>query len=197
MHRALLSWKRFGLERARLQPCRKPAQPFLALAPEERVSRLRIPSRAVVRFAVLPLLVVLGVFTLGSADTDARFDHVGHKLMCACGCNQVLLACDHIGCPNLQQETAELTAAIARGDSENAILQAFQAEYGPTVLAAPWLTKFNIVAWVVPPALLLLGLGGTFLLVRKWKLRTVAMPEVPVDTQSREIRERIRRETEL
>jgi cytochrome c-type biogenesis protein CcmH/NrfF len=149
------------------------------------------------RFAILPLLVILAAGTLGSADTDARFDRVGHKLMCACGCNQVLLACDHIGCPNLQQETEELKAAIARGDSENAILEAFQAEYGPTVLAAPWLTKFNIVAWVVPPALLILGLGGTFLLVRKWRLRTVPMPEVPVDTQSQEIRARIRRDTEI
>jgi cytochrome c-type biogenesis protein CcmH/NrfF len=149
------------------------------------------------RFAILPLLVVLGAVTLGANDTEARFDRVGHKLMCACGCNQVLLACDHIGCPNLLQETQELKAAIARGDSENAILQAFQAEYGPTVLAAPWLTKFNIVAWVVPPALLILGLGGTFLLVRKWRLRTVAMPYVPTDTQSQEIRERIRRDTEL
>jgi cytochrome c-type biogenesis protein CcmH/NrfF len=149
------------------------------------------------RFAILPLLVVLGVGTLGSADTDARFEKVGHKLMCACGCNQVLLACDHIGCPNLLQETSELKTAIARGDSETAILEAFQAEYGPTVLAAPWLTKFNIVAWVVPPALFVFGLGGTFLLVRKWKLRTVAMPYVAQDTQSQEIRDRIRRETEL
>ncbi|HTV15117.1 MAG TPA: cytochrome c-type biogenesis protein CcmH [Acidobacteriaceae bacterium] len=154
-------------------------------------------NRRIVRFAILPLLVGLGFGTLGSADTDARFDHVGHKLMCACGCNQVLLECDHIGCPNLQQETAELKAAIARGDGETAILEAFQAEYGPTVLAAPWLTKFNIVAWIVPPALLLLGLGGTFVLVRKWKLRTVAMPDIPADTQSQEIRDRIRRETEL
>lgn len=149
------------------------------------------------RFAVLPLLVVLGVFTLGSTDTGARFDQVGHKLMCACGCSQVLLECDHMGCPNLQQETDELKAAIARGDSDNAILSAFQAEYGPTVLAAPWLSRFNVVAWIVPPALLILGLLGTFFLVRRWRLRTVPMPEVPEDTHAKEIRDRIRRETEL
>jgi len=149
------------------------------------------------RFTLLPLLVVLGVFTLGSADTDARFDRLGHKLMCACGCNQELLSCDHLGCPNLQQETDELRAAVARGDNDNAILSAFQAEYGPTVLAAPWLTKFNILAWVVPPALLILGLAGTFLLVRKWRLRTVPMPQVSDDTHSKEIRDRIRKDTEL
>jgi cytochrome c-type biogenesis protein CcmH/NrfF len=149
------------------------------------------------RFAILPLLVVLAAATLGSADTEARYDQVGHKLMCACGCAQVLLGCDHIGCPNLTQETAELKTAIARGENDTAILSAFQAEYGPTVLAAPWLSRFNVVAWIVPPALLALGLIGTFALVRKWKLRTVAMPEVPADTQSQEIRERIRRETEI
>ena len=153
--------------------------------------------RRLTRFALLPLLVVIGVFTLGAADTQSRFDNIGHRLMCACGCSQILLECDHMGCPNLSQETAELRAAIGRGDSDNVILTAFQNEYGPTVLAAPWLSRFNIVAWIVPPALLILGLLGTFLLVRKWRLRTVPMPEVPVDTQSVEIRERIRRETEI
>lgn len=149
------------------------------------------------RFGVLPLLMIVGLFTLGSADTEARFTHLGHQLMCQCGCSQVLLECDHVGCPNLKQESDELRAAVARGDGDNAILSAFQAEYGPTVLAAPWLSKFNVVAWIVPPALLILGLLGTFLLVRKWKLRTVAMPQIPIDIESREIRDRIRRETEL
>lgn len=153
--------------------------------------------RRLTRFALLPLLVVIGVFTLGAADTQSRFDNIGHRLMCACGCSQILLECDHMGCPNLTQETTELRAAIGRGDSNNAILTAFQNEYGPTVLAAPWLSRFNIVAWIVPPALLILGLAGTFLLVRKWRLRTVPMPEIPVDTQSVEIRERIRRDTEI
>ena len=156
----------------------------------------RLTSRFA-RLALAPLLVALCVVALGSADTQSRFDDIGHRIMCACGCSQVLLECDHMGCPNLSQETAELRAAIDRGDSDNAILTAFQNEYGPTVLAAPWLSRFNIVAWIVPPALLILGLAGTFLLVRKWRLRTVPMPEVPQDIQSTEIRERIRRETEI
>lgn len=156
----------------------------------------RLTSR-IARFALAPLLVALCVVALGAADTQSRFDNIGHRIMCACGCSQVLLECDHMGCPNLAQETAELRAAIARGDNDNAILTAFQNEYGPTVLAAPWLSRFNIVAWIVPPALLILGLAGTFLLVRKWRLRTVPMPEVPQDIQSTEIRERIRRETEI
>lgn len=149
------------------------------------------------RFALLPLLVVVGAMTMGTADTQARYDNLGHKLMCMCGCNQILLECDHIGCPDAGKEMAELKAAIGRGESNTAIMTDFQAEYGPTVLAAPWLTRFNIVAWIVPPGLLLLGLFGTFLLVRKWRLRTASMPEVPDDPASRDLRERIRKETEL
>lgn len=154
-------------------------------------------TRLLTRFGVLPAIALLGVLTLGSADTEARYNSVGHKLMCSCGCAQVLLECDHLGCSSLAQETAELKAAVARGDSDNTILASFQSEYGPTVLAAPWLTRFNYVAWIVPPALLILGLAGTFALVRKWRLRTVPMPAVPQDATSQELRQRIRRETEL
>jgi cytochrome c-type biogenesis protein CcmH len=59
------------------------------------------------------------------------------------------------------------------------------------------LTKFNIVAWVVPPAFLVLGLAGTFLLVKKWRLRTATMPVVADDPESNDLRERIRKETEV
>lgn len=153
--------------------------------------------RRLSRFALLPLLVVLGVVTLGSADTEARYNDVGHKLMCICGCSEILLECNHMGCPDSARMIGELRAAIDRGDSNDAILAAFQNKYGATALAAPMLTRFNMVAWIVPPALLLLGLAGTFVLVRKWRLRTASMPAVAEDVASQELRARIRRETEI
>lgn len=149
------------------------------------------------RFVLLPLLIVLGAVTMGAADTAARYSDLGHKLMCTCGCNEILLYCNHIGCEVSAKMTAELRADIAGGMGDNAILTAFQNEYGPTALAAPWLTKFNVVAWVVPPLLLILGLAGTFFLVKKWRLRVASMPPVADDPVSRDLRERIRRETEI
>jgi cytochrome c-type biogenesis protein CcmH/NrfF len=153
--------------------------------------------RRVTLFALLPLLVVLGALTIGSADTQSRFEDLGRKLMCTCGCGQVLLECNHLGCQSLATESAELQAAVAKGATDNTILIAFQNEYGPTVLAAPMLTKFNIVAWIVPPALLLLGILGTVMLVKKWRLRAAPMPAVADDPESRDLRERIRKETEV
>ncbi len=180
-----------GFEGARLQPCRNQPQKNRASAPEGR----RFSRTA--RYLILPLVVVLSVITLGAADTEARYQDLGHKLMCICGCCEILIECNHVGCPDSDRMLAELRAAIDHGDSDNAILTAFQDKYGPTALAAPMLTKFNIVAWVVPPALLVLGLFGTWVLVKRWRMRSAAMPAVEEAPLSDELRDRIRKETEV
>lgn len=142
-------------------------------------------------------VVLVAVLAMGAADNSARFNDISHKLMCTCGCGQVLGECNHLGCPSLTHEGDELQSAINRGDSDNAILIAFQNEYGPTVLAAPMLTKFNMVAWIVPPGLLLLGIVGTVILVRRWRLRVAAQPVPERGPAFQAMRERIRRETQL
>ena len=67
----------------------------------------------------------------------ARYKQLGHQMICTCGCGQVLLECNHVGCTVSTQEEAELRTALDRGDSNNLILQNFVQKYGPTVLAAP------------------------------------------------------------
>lgn len=142
-------------------------------------------------------LCLTAVLATGAADNSARFSDIGHKLMCTCGCGQVLMECNHLGCPSLAKESDELQAAINRGDSENTILIDFQNEYGPTVLAAPMLTKFNMVAWIVPPAVLLLGIFFTVILVRRWRQRAAAQPAAVRGPAFQAMREKIRRETQL
>jgi cytochrome c-type biogenesis protein CcmH len=149
------------------------------------------------RFSQLGLVVLLVIFTLGSADTSVRYNDLSHKLMCTCGCGQILGECNHFGCPDSPVELAELQTALNQGKGDTAILEAFQAKYGATVLASPMFTKFNIAAWFVPPGVLLLGILATIALVRKWKLRTVATP-APSQVQGFDrIREQIRKDTEL
>jgi cytochrome c-type biogenesis protein CcmH/NrfF len=148
------------------------------------------------RVSQLGLVVLLVVFTMGSADTTVRYNDLGHKMMCVCGCGQILIECNHLGCPDSDRELAELRTAISHGDGDTTILEAFQAKYGPTVLAAPMLTKFNLAAWFVPPVVLLIGIGATMALVRKWRLRTVDMPPVPTSQAFNSMRDRIRKETD-
>ena len=42
-------------------------------------------------------LVAIGLTMLG-ADTS-RLDRLGHQMICTCGCTQILLECNHVGCP--------------------------------------------------------------------------------------------------
>lgn len=151
-------------------------------------------SRAIVVALALCLVAGLG---MGVVDAGARFNDLTTKLMCTCGCGQTLATCNHLGCSSLAREGGELKAAIARGDSDNTILIAFQNEYGPTVLSAPLLTRFNVIAWVVPPLFLGLGLIGAFVLVRRWRRRVAAQPPVEHGAGFEAMRERVRRETEL
>src|SRR3954465_4297583 len=90
-------------------------------------------------------------------SADTRFTELGHRLMCSCGCGQVLLECNHVGCPRSDGMRNELTAGIERGDSDDLGLKSFLQKYGATILAAPTTTGFNRVAWLMP--FLALGVG--------------------------------------
>jgi cytochrome c-type biogenesis protein CcmH/NrfF len=142
-------------------------------------------------------VALVAVLTMGAASSAVRYNDLGHKMMCVCGCNQILIECNHLGCPDSDRMLGELRTSVASGSSDDAILTAFQDKYGPTVLAAPMLTKFNVVAWIVPPAVLILGIAGTVVLVRKWRQRAAATPAAPQAMNFPAMRDRIRRETEL
>jgi cytochrome c-type biogenesis protein CcmH/NrfF len=159
--------------------------------------RVSIFRHGFTHLAQIALLVTVVVFTTAAADTAKRFDKLGHQIMCSCGCNELLLECNHVGCPNSDGMRHELMAGVDRGDSDKTIFAAFVERYGPTSLAAPPIEGFNIVGWVMPFAVLILGIGGAALLIRKWRLRSVPMPAPSGVEHFSDIRERIRRETEI
>ena len=91
--------------------------------------------------------------------------------MCICSCNQILLECNHVGCPDSDGMRNELMAAVTRGDSDSLVQQSFVQKYGPTVLAAPTTSGFDRTAWIMPAVALFLGFGIVVLVVRSWKNR--------------------------
>ena len=151
------------------------------------------------RVAQLLLIALLAILFMG-ADSDARFNALGHQLMCACGCNQVLLECNHVGCTYSDRMRGELTAGIERGDNDSLVLQSFVQKYGNTVLAAPTTTGFNRIAWIMPFAVFALAIILTVWLVRLWKARAVAQP-VPRPNlgveQLDDLRKKAREETDF
>jgi cytochrome c-type biogenesis protein CcmH/NrfF len=120
------------------------------------------------RSAQAVVLAAVVFFSLGATDAGSRFNDLGHRLMCTCGCAQLLGECNHVGCPESGRERVELSSQIASGQSDQQILDWFAAKYGTTMLAAPPAHGFDLVAWIAPFAVFLAALAGTILLIRRW-----------------------------
>ena len=155
------------------------------------------------RFVEVSVLVIAICFSIGATSPSSRLNDLDHRLMCQCGCAQLLGECDHVGCPDRDRELAELTSYIAAGKTDQEILNLFAAKYGAVVLAAPTTHGFDLVAWIAPFAVFAAALLGTILLVRRWSgikgvraaiASSGADPSL-LDPADRERHERIRRET--
>jgi len=131
---------------------------------------------ALKRALQLSCLSVALLGLLGAGDQSARVNDLGHRMMCVCGCNQILLECNHVGCAYSDRMRSELIAAVDRGDNDDMTLQGFVQKYGTTVMAAPTKAGFNRVAWVMPYLVLVLGLVMVTLIVRAWRSRPLVLP---------------------
>ena len=171
--------------RAQLGSCRRPQQ-------------LWIRSSRWLQAAALAVAVI--VF-MGAGDDSARFKDLADRMICTCGCGQMLLKCNHLGCPSLDKMRNQLQAALDKGNNDDLILQGFVQDYGPTVIAAPTATGFNRVAWIMPFAALAFGISFVVYVVRSWKNRpTPALADgivIPRGSELDEFRRKARKETDL
>ena len=158
---------------------------------------MRSPSRFTfwIKGAQALALAVAVCFSLGASNASSRFNDLSHRLMCTCGCAQLLGECNHVGCTESGRERNELSAAIAAGDSDDQILASFAAKYGATALAAPRTHGFDLVAWIAPFAVFAAALLGTILLVRQWSVGKAKAAALAPDPAMDALREKIRRET--
>ena len=105
------------------------------------------------RLSAAILVCLLGAIMLGAGSSDspsARYGRIGHNMICQCGCGQVLLDCNHVGCPvspvMINELHDQLSGPNATG-ADSLILNWFVAKYGAVVLAAPIRGGFDLVAW--------------------------------------------------
>jgi cytochrome c-type biogenesis protein CcmH/NrfF len=173
--------------RAKLGSCRRPQQLWTRSS----------------RWLQAAALAVAVIVFMGAGDDSARFKDLGHRMMCACGCNQILLECNHVGCTYSDKMRDQLQAALDKGNNDDLILQGFVQDYGPTVIAAPTATGFNRVAWIMPFAALAFGISFVVYVVRSWKNRpTPALADGIISRRGNEdeldeFRRRARKETNV
>jgi cytochrome c-type biogenesis protein CcmH len=152
--------------------------------------------KKILKTLLLPCALVL---LMGADNQEARFQNLGGKIMCTCSCSQMLLKCNHVGCPNSAQMIRELRANISRTQDDEAVLNWFRTKWGVTAVVEPSTHGFELLAWVLPAAGLGLGLLLVVVLIRTWKMRPapVAAADMHLAPDLEALRDRARRETEL
>lgn len=155
-----------------------------------------------IALGVVPLRVV--------AQKTDRAKSLGTKLMCMCGCGQVLTQCNHINCPSSGPMLKELDMHVSKGEADDLIIQDFVQEYGEKVLSSPPSTGFNSIAWYIPGVAFVIGLGIVVMVIRMWRQRDIERvatageaPPVPhgsasdlIDARLERARKQADRETE-
>jgi cytochrome c-type biogenesis protein CcmH len=172
--------------------------------------------RSLLRSKLLQVSALCVVLVAMMGAGTSRYDRLGHEMICTCGCSQILMECNHVGCPVSPVMLKELQEQMAAGKGDTEILNWFAAKYGAIVLAAPIRGGFDDVAWIMPIAVFLLATVGTGVLIWVWHRRSLRLAaasqpfpcggvldddpqQFPAERESPEasaMRERIRKETE-
>lgn len=119
----------------------------------------RLIKAVVAATAVFVLLAVQAALPgIVLAQQTERAKKLGARLMCMCGCRQVLTQCNHVGCQESTGMLKKLDQQVARSDSDDLTIQAFVQDYGSAVLVDPPKKGFSWLAWVTPVLALLFGL---------------------------------------
>jgi len=138
------------------------------------------------RVAVLGCLLVVAVLSPAAlAYDEAEYLKAAERVLCDCGCHpQSVAAC---ACGRAAELREEMRAMVAGGMSGDEVIASYVAKHGEKILIAPDAEGFNLVAWLGPLAMLLIGIVAIVLLVRRWSPKKggvageVSRPELSPD----------------
>jgi len=169
-------------------------------------------------FQLLMLCGVLApmLWASDNSPTDpkekARYSTLGSKIMCTCGCSQMLLKCNHVGCPSsngMERELATLVsdrplnasggASVQGPRTDEDVLNWFRKTRGVTAVVEPSSHGFELIAWIMPFAALILGFALVVVVILVWRVRRppVAPADLDLDPALEAFRARAHRETEV
>lgn len=113
---------------------------------------------------VMALAIVVTTAASAAAMTQSE---VESRLACQCGCGLTVHTCDHLQCSFGVPVKDDIAAALAAGETGEAIIARYVAEYGEKVLSAPTREGFNLVAWLAPYVALTFGAILVLVAVRR------------------------------
>lgn len=111
--------------------------------------------------------LTLTVPTFAKEVTKVQRDEVGKELACLCGtCPRRPL--NECTCGYAQQQQKRIDGLLAEGKTKQQVIDIYIAEFGKEVLSKPPTEGFNLMAWVMPPLVLLFGFFMVRTVIQAW-----------------------------
>jgi cytochrome c-type biogenesis protein CcmH len=142
--------------------------------------------------------VTLTPLSSAAAKGTVSFTQVQNDVMCV-ACHEPLAVAQS---PEAFSERAYIRQLIAQGMTKAQIERELVAQYGEAVLAKPPARGFNLLIYILPPAVLLIGLATLACTLPKWRrssrraaAEAALAPPPPMDADdARRLREDLARQ---
>ncbi len=134
---------------------------------------------AAVALALLPGLPLGAAAATPAPAPRASLTDIENDVMCV-ACHEPLAVADS---PQAEAERNYVRGLIAQGLTKPQIERQLVAQYGPSVLGKPPAHGFNLTVYILPPALVLIGLATLAFALPRWRRRTRAAKAASPPTQ--------------
>ena len=148
----------------------------------------------------IPVLLLAFACPRAHAATPEQTKGVARDLVCLCGdCNRESLATCQ--CGFAADRRTEIGDALDRGRSATEVVAQFVETYGQIVLATPPPKGYNLLAWIIPFAIMVLAAALLRSVLVNWKRGKVVHPAPSTpersasdrdDTMQQRLREELR-----
>jgi cytochrome c-type biogenesis protein CcmH len=118
---------------------------------------------------------------VGAATPRASLTDIENDVMCV-SCREPLAVAES---PQAYAERNYIRMLIAQGMTKAQIERALVDQYGPAVLGRPPAHGFNLTVYVLPPALVVLGLGVLAVTLPRWRRRAKAASQATAPPELR------------
>jgi cytochrome c-type biogenesis protein CcmH len=134
-----------------------------------------VSARAARLTSLLACSLLLAGAPAASAAPRASLPQIERQVMCV-SCKIPLVVAES---PQADRERAFIQLLIDEGKDEASIKHALVGQYGPAVLALPSASGFDLAAYLVPLAAVLVLLGALAVLLPRWRRRARAQALAP------------------
>ncbi len=137
------------------------------------------------------LFVAVWVVGIASGSWAVSMDDMVPEFMCPCPdqCGKALEVCECSDAAGYKNEVATL---LQSGLTADGVREKFVEKYGPAVLASPPARGFGLVAYLLPPLAIGLGVLIAAALVRRWRRPAARVPGL-TDRDIRRAEERMKK----